>query len=124
MMSSQAQTTSEVVLDFSSVKEAAIAVKNLEEAASKRNYSEFLPHSKTLAKNVILVVKLISKLGWIPLAVEVKSRIREVLCKGRQCLTEQTDAEVENFIELLKNSAVVLIEVIRRLKSLEDLDKQ
>jgi hypothetical protein len=124
-MASETQTTSEFVLDFSSVKEAAIAVKNLEDAASKRNYSEFLPHCRTLAKNVILVVKLISKLGWIPLAVEVKSRIREVLCKGRQCLTEQTDKNVETFIELLKNGAVVLIEVIRRLKSLEEeLEKE
>jgi fumarate reductase subunit C len=114
------QTVTESTLDFSSVKEAAIAVKKLEEAASNKQYSSFLPHCRTLATNVISVVKLLSKLGWFPLAAEVKTRIREVLCKARQCLTEQTDANVQSFVEIIKNSAVVLIEVVRQLKALED----
>lgn len=104
-------------LDFTHIKEVALAVKTLQAKVTEQDFSDLLIQSKMLADNSVDVIKMIAKLGWIELAIQFKVSIHDSLVAARDVMQQNKDEEKIAALQAsLQAAGVTTIDIIKRIR--------
>jgi ribosomal protein L7/L12 len=104
-------------LDFTHIKEVALAVKTLQTKVTEQEFSDLLIQSKMLADNSVEVIKMIAKLGWIELAVQFKVSIHDSLVAARDVMQQNKNEErIASLQSALQSAGTTTVDIIKRVR--------